>query len=134
MMSNGRIVLAATYALVAVVAVTVPRVGRGQQPMTKEQRAEQFRQRSDAAEKAGLASAFKGIATTAGLESGLFAIRSTGVSTDPVVKAAHAFLATLSAPQRKASTFGVDDIEWRKWMNQDFYIRQGVSLLDLSES
>ncbi|HEX8030906.1 MAG TPA: DUF3500 domain-containing protein, partial [Vicinamibacterales bacterium] len=134
MMSQGRIALVATYAAVAVVAVALPHVGSGQQPLTKEQRAEQFRQRSVAAEKEGLASAFTGIATPAGLESGLFAIRSTGVSTDPVVKAAQSFLAALSAPQRQASTFAADDIEWRKWMNQDFYVRQGVSLLDLSEA
>ena len=78
-MSQGRIALVATYAAVAVVAVALPHAGLGQQPLTKEQRAEQFRERSVAAEKEGLASAFTGIATPAGLESGLFAIRSTGV-------------------------------------------------------
>jgi hypothetical protein len=27
----------------------------------------------------------------------------------------------------------VDDIEWRKWMNQDFYVRQGTGFVDMSE-
>jgi hypothetical protein len=26
----------------------------------------------------------------------------------------------------------VDDSEWRKWMNQDFYVRQGVSFLEMT--
>ena len=29
---------------------------------------------------------------------------------------------------------GGDDDEWRKWMNQHFYIRQGVSLSELDET
>jgi len=64
----------------------------------------------------------------------LFAIRSTGVSTDPVRKAADAFLAALSPEQRSKSTFSVDDDEWRKWMNQHFYVRQGVRLEDLNDA
>ena len=27
----------------------------------------------------------------------------------------------------------MDDVEWRKWMNQSFYVRQGVSFLEMSE-
>src|SRR6185503_6540910 len=27
-----------------------------------------------------------------------------------------------------------DDPEWRKWMNQDFYVRQGVSFLEMSQA
>ena len=30
--------------------------------------------------------------------------------------------------------FAVDDPEWRKWMNQDFYVRQGVSFLEMTEA
>jgi hypothetical protein len=68
------------------------------------------------------------------VEPGLFAIKSTGVSTEPVRKAADAFLGALTQPQRDKSTFGVDDVEWRKWMNQDFYVRQGVSFLEMTEA
>jgi hypothetical protein len=51
-----------------------------------------------------------------------------------VRKAADAFLAALSPAQRDRTLFGVDDPEWRKWMNQHFYQRQGVSFLEMSES
>jgi hypothetical protein len=30
--------------------------------------------------------------------------------------------------------FAVDDAEWRKWMNQHFYVRQGVSFKEMSEA
>jgi hypothetical protein len=87
-----------------------------------------------AAEKPGLAQPFKGITANGAIEPGLFAIRSTGVSTEPVRTAATAFLASLTPAQRAKTTFGVDDVEWRKWMNQSFYVRQGVSFLELSEA
>ena len=101
---------------------------------THAQRAERFRQMSANYEKTGLATPFKGITASGQIEAGLFAIRSTGVSTEPVRKAAEAFLASLSKAQRDKSTFGVDDPEWRKWMNQDFYARQGVSFLEMTDA
>jgi hypothetical protein len=63
----------------------------------------------------------------------LFTIRSTGVSTVPVQRAADAFLRSLSESQRQRTMFAVDDAEWRKWMNQHFYVRQGVSFKEMSE-
>jgi hypothetical protein len=93
-----------------------------------------MRQRSQAAEKQGLAEPFKGVTADGKLAADLFAIASTGVSTEPVKKAADAFLAGLTAAQRGKTTFAVDDDEWRKWMNQHFYVRQGVSFQELSAS
>ena len=93
---------------------------------------EQFRLRSREAEAKGLAEPFTGITATGRVEPGLFAVRSTGVSTEPVRAAASAFLAALTAEQRQASTFPVEDPEWRKWMNQHFYRRQGVSFEEMS--
>ena len=29
--------------------------------------------------------------------------------------------------------FPVDDLEWRKWMNQHFYVRQGVSFQEMTD-
>ena len=101
---------------------------------THAQRAERFRQMSVNFEKTGLATPFKGITANGQIETGLFAIRSTGVSTEPVRTAAEAFLASISKAQRGKSTFGVDDPEWRKWMNQDFYARQGVSFLEMTDA
>src|SRR5262249_34036647 len=64
----------------------------------------------------------------------LFPIQATGVSTAPVRQAAEQFLAALTAEQRARTLFPVDDPEWRKWMNQHFYMRQGVSFLELSDA
>jgi hypothetical protein len=51
-----------------------------------------------------------------------------------VRKAAASFLGALEPDQRKKTMFPVDDVEWRKWMNQDFYVRQGVSFKEMSEA
>jgi hypothetical protein len=48
--------------------------------------------------------------------------------------AAAGFLKVLSAEQRAKSVFPVGDDEWRKWMNQHFYVRQGVSFQEMSEA
>lgn len=89
---------------------------------------------SERAEKAGLAEPFKGVTTNGTVSPGLFAVRSTGVSTEPVRRAADVFLQALSAEQRKKTTFPVEDDEWRKWMNQHFYVRQGVSFAEMSDA
>ena len=60
---------------------------------------------------------FKGVTTDGTVQPGLFAITSTGVTTAPVMKAAVAFIAALTPEQRKATTFPVDDSEWRRWNN-----------------
>ncbi len=81
-----------------------------------------------------VAEPFTGIAPRSGVEPGLFAVRSTGVSTEPVRRAAVALLAALTADQKQRTAFPVDDAEWRKWANQDIYMRQGVSFLEMSEA
>lgn len=101
---------------------------------TATDRVERFRSMSVGAETKGLAEPFKGITTNGQVAPGLFAIHSTGVSTELVQKAASAFLSALSADQRGKAMFAVDDPEWRKWMNQHFYLRQGVSFKDMSDT
>src|SRR5580692_1817489 len=96
--------------------------------------AQQFRQMSADYEKKGLAEPFKGITTNGTVEQGLFGLRSTGVSTEPVRVAAERFLASLTKEQRARTMFAIDDPEWRKWMNQHFYVRQGVSLKEMTEA
>jgi hypothetical protein len=96
-------------------------------------RMERFRRMSVDAEARGLAEPFKGVTTNGQVAPGLFAIHSTGVSTEPVQKAASAFLGALTLDQRSKAMFAVDDPEWRKWMNQHFYVRQGVSFKDMSD-
>ena len=78
------------------------------------------------AEKKGLADPFKGITTNGTVEPDLFHLQSTGVSTAPVRVAAERFLACLTKEQRDRTMFAIDDPEWRKWMNQHFYVRQGI--------
>ena len=91
-------------------------------------------ERSLASERKGnLNEPFRGITTNGTVEPNLFKIRSTGVSTAPVLKAATAFLASLNEAQRKKTKFPIDDIEWRKWMNQDFYVRQGMGFEEMSD-
>jgi hypothetical protein len=93
-----------------------------------------FARMSKDAEAKGLAEPFKGVTTNGTVQTGLYSIRSTGVSTEPVRKAADAFLAALTPEQRAKTMFAVDDPEWRKWMNQHFYVRQGVSFLEMTEA
>jgi hypothetical protein len=103
-----------------------------QRPFTPEVR-ERQREMSIRAEREGLKEPFRGVTAGGTPVAGLFPIRSTGVSTEPVRRAASAWLALLTPEQRKAASFGVNDDEWRKWMNQHFYVRQGVAFRDMSE-
>jgi hypothetical protein len=50
-----------------------------------------------------------------------------------VRKAAETFLAALTPEQRKKTMYPVDDPEWRKWMNQHFYRRQGVGFDEMND-
>jgi hypothetical protein len=79
---------------------------------------------------------FLGVTRNGRVESGLFEIRATGVSTAPVVKAAGAFLDSLDAEQRIQSIYSVEDPEWRHWSNVDngIFVRRGVSLKAMSQS
>lgn len=95
--------------------------------------AERFRQMSADYERKGLAEPFKGITANGTIEPGLFEIHPTGVSRARVRAAAENFLAILTPQQRQRTLFAVDDVQWRKWMNQHFYVRQGVSLQEMTE-
>jgi len=84
------------------------------------------RGRFDAEIKAALAEPYRGIYFLDVPPASLFPIQKTGVSTEPVRQSAKAFLASLRKEDRKKTIFPVDDIEWRKWDNRHFYVRQGV--------
>lgn len=115
------------------ILLNLPGPARAQQPEA-EDRAERFQRMSREAEARGLAEPFVGVTTDGTPVPGLFGIRSNGVSTEPVRAAADAFLAALSEEQRARTTFPVDDPEWRKWMNQHFYVRQGVGFDEMGAS
>ena len=96
--------------------------------------AERFRNMSADFERKGLAEPFRGITANGTVEPGLFPIHATGVSSAPVRTAAERFLASLTPNQRDRAMFALDDPEWRKWMNQHFYVRQGVSLREMTDA
>ncbi len=85
-------------------------------------------------DQARLDEPYVGIVGTQGVEEGLFSIKSSGVTTQPVVAAAQAFLAGLSDGQRRQTMFSVDDQEWRRWDNRHFPKRQGVGFNEMSEA
>ena len=85
-------------------------------------------------EERAIAEGFTGVTTDGEPITGLFPIRSTEVSTEPVKQAAENFLKSLTEEQRKESTFPADDSEWRKWANQHSYERQGVSFDEMNEN
>ena len=108
-------------------------MGQQQEAQSPSDIAERFRRMSEDYEKEGLAAPFKGITTSGEVMPGLFEIKPTGVSTEPVRNAAVAFIETLKPVQLARTMYPVDDVEWRKWMNQHFYARQGVSFADMTD-
>ncbi len=80
-----------------------------------------------------LSEPFKGVTTDGNVKTGLFPIRSTGVTTKPVIDAAVRFVQGLTDEQRAKTTYPVDDSEWRKWNNIHRWVRQGVSFKEMNE-
>jgi Protein of unknown function (DUF3500) len=103
------------------------------QEQTSTDMAERFRQMSEKFEVDGLAAPFKGITTNGDVMPGLFQITPSGVSTEPVRNAAEKFIGSLTNVQLARTMFPVDDIKWRKWMNQHFYVRQGISFQEMTD-
>ena len=106
-------------------------VGRQQ---TATDMAERFRQMSEDFERKGLAEPFKGITSNGHLVPDLFEIGPSGVSTEPVRNAAEKFIGSLTNVQLARTMFPVDHSQWRKWMNQHFYVRQGISFQEMTDS
>jgi hypothetical protein len=81
-----------------------------------------------------LAEPFIGVRSASGTVPGLFSIKATGVSTEPIRAAAESFLATLTAVQKLRTQFGIGDPEWQRWYNIDngLSVRQGVSLKEMT--
>jgi hypothetical protein len=102
------------------------------QKQTSADMAERFRQWSEEEEQEGLAAPFRGITTDRDVIPGLFEIRPCGVSTEPVRNAAEKLIASLTNVQVARTMFPIDDIQWRKWMNQAFYARPGISLAEMT--
>ena len=74
---------------------------------------------------------FVGVTADGETQPGLFRIRATGVSTEPIRDVAVTFLASLTPEQRGRTLFPIDDLEWRRWANTSGAVRQGVGLLEM---
>jgi len=96
--------------------------------------AERFRQMSEDYEREGLAEPFRGITTDGKVIPSLFEISRSGVATEPVRNAAGKLIASLTNVQLARTMFPVEDAQWRKWMNQHFYARQGISLQEMTDA
>ena len=115
-------------------AVLTPWAMGQQETQNPSEIAERFRKISEDYEKEGLAAPFKGVTTNGEVVPELFEIKPSGVSTEPVRNAAERFIATLTPLQLARTMYPVDDVEWRKWMNQHFYARQGVCFAEMTEA
>ena len=83
--------------------------------------------------EAALSEPFKGVTTDGLCVPGLFPIRVTGISVQPLLEAALAYIASLSADQKTRSLFPIESDAWRRWSNiHPFLLRHGVSLDELS--
>lgn len=66
---------------------------------------------------------------------GLFALAPTGVSPEPIRRAADAFVASLTSEQKARALFGLDTSAWRAWSNiHPWLLRHGVALDEMSAS
>ena len=116
----------------ASVVIAIAAIEASGQPPTPEA----FRERVQAFSarlEANLAEPFKGVSANGTPHTGLYPIRSTGVSTEPVTAAARAFMSTIEPARRSAVQFSVEDAEWRKWANMHAYARQGISFDEMTD-
>ena len=76
---------------------------------------------------------FAGVTTDGRAVPGLYPIKSTGVSTEPIRRAALEFLNLLDDDQRQRATFEVTSEAWRRWWNiHPFLMRHGLLLENLA--
>jgi Protein of unknown function (DUF3500) len=81
-----------------------------------------------------VAEPFKGITSDGHVVPDLFPLVSTGVSTEPIRRAALEFREALSPEQRQRAQFEITSDAWRRWWNiHPFLLRHGVMLEDLDE-
>ncbi len=80
-----------------------------------------------------LSEPFKGITTDGNVVPDLFPIRTTGVSVEPIRRAAVELLDALDAIQRQQVLFDLTSDAWRRWWNiHPFLMRHGLLLEDLT--
>jgi hypothetical protein len=77
---------------------------------------------------------FKGITADGTIVPGLFPVQATGVSTEPIRRAAIEFLEVLDLGQRQQAMFELTSDAWRRWWNiHPYLMRHGVQLENLAD-
>jgi hypothetical protein len=95
----------------------------------------EFLQRMLARAKESLGEEFRGIFADGIVQPGLFPVRKTGVSLEPMVRAAQDFLASLDSRQQRQVSFDIQDKAWHSWSNvHPFLMRHGLGLHTLSNA
>jgi hypothetical protein len=110
---------------------------RRRQPVSARERAadvgERFARMLDNGERL-VGEPFKGITTDGNVVPGLYPLTTTGVSTEPIRRAAIDFLGVLDAEQRQQVRFDVESDAWRRWWNiHPFLMRHGLLLERLAD-
>ncbi len=110
------------------------RARRGAPPRIDESKVSRALQDLFAGWRVSLKESFKGITTNGTVMPGLFPLRATGVSVQPVIDAANTFLASLDNDQRAAVSFPIDSELWRQWSNiHRNLMRHGLCMAELSD-
>jgi len=95
---------------------------------------ERFGRMRDNAERL-LSEPFKGITTDGNVVRGLFPLGPTGISVEPIRRAALELLDVLDANQRQQIQFDLSSDAWRRWWNiHPFLMRHGLQLEDLADN
>jgi hypothetical protein len=77
---------------------------------------------------------FKGITTDGSVLPNLFPLEATGVSTEPIRRAALDLLEALDPAQRQQVRFDIDADAWRRWWNiHPFLMRHGLLMEGLAD-
>ncbi|WP_433136867.1 DUF3500 domain-containing protein [Actinomadura nitritigenes] len=78
---------------------------------------------------------FRGVATSDGIQHGLFPLRETGLDVEPQRRAAEDYLALLTPKELAEGRFAMDDVTWRHWANgARYFLRHGLCMEDLDEA
>ena len=84
--------------------------------------------------QANLAAPYRGIVSEGRIEEEFFTLASTGVSLQPLIDAAAAFLDSLGVEHRSQASFPPDSDVWRGWNNMHLFVmRHGVCLEHLGQ-
>jgi hypothetical protein len=93
----------------------------------------EFLQRMLARARESLSEEFRGITADGIVRPGLFPVRKTGVSLQPILRAARDFLAMLDAQAQRQVSFDMESDTWRSWSNvHPFLMRHGLGLYELA--